>query len=391
MITLLSRLFIGKNPDFNQGAVRIAFGKLCSILGIVLNILLFALKFVIGIFAGAISVLADAYNNLSDALSSVLGLLGFKLAAKKPSDERPFGHGRTEYVAGLVISIIIIVVGVNVFRDSLTGIVDNTQVKPSYTQPLYLILLGVSVLVKAYMVFYNYKIGKKINSTAMKAVAGESIMDVISSLLVVGCAVLYRFTGVDLDNWCGLVISVLLCYTGIKAAKDTIGDLLGKRPDPSLVEKVYQIVLAYDRILGVHDLVIHDYGPDRKMISLHAEVSGDEDVYELHEVIDSAMNELDLKLNCVSVIHLDPVCVNDEELTLYRVKTQELLKQIDNGITLHDFRAIKKDGQKQLLFSAVLPHGIKLTDNEARERITDLVTQSFDGFTVKVKIEKSYI
>ena len=180
-------------------------------------------------------------------------------------------------------------------------------------------------------------------------------------------------------------------YTGIKAAKDTVGDLLGKRPDPSLVEKVYQIVLAYDRILGVHDLVIHDYGPDRKMISLHAEVSGDEDVYELHEVIDSAMNELDLKLNCVSVIHLDPVCVNDEELTLYRVKTQELLKQIDNGITLHDFRAIKKDGQKQLLFSAVLPHGIKLTDNEARERITDLVTQSFDGFTVKVKIEKSYI
>ncbi len=392
MISLLSRIFIKNRNDFEDQTVRRSYGMLCSITGIVLNVLLFAVKFIIGILAGAVSILADSYNNLSDAGSSILSLFGFKFAGKKADEDNPFGHGRIEYLAGLAIAFLIMLVGFSSLKESIVGIINNALPNlEAYTGVLAISMLALSILVKLYMVYYNTKIGNKINSTAMKTVGKDSITDAIANLLVLSCAILYKYTGVNLDSWCGALMSAFLIFLGFKAAKETVNDLLGKRPDKELVDKIYAIVFKYEQVLGVHDMVIHDYGPGHMMISLHVEVSGEEDVYLLHDIIDTAMMELDEELGCISVIHMDPICTNDERVSEARIKVAEAVKRLDGRITIHDFRMVEGPTHTNFIFDAVLPHDLKMTDAVAKEKLTQIITDNFENTFAVIKIEKSFI
>ncbi len=392
MIYLLSKIFIKNRTQYENPVTRRAYGMLCSIMGIVLNVILFALKLLVGLLTGSISIMADSYNNLSDAGSSLLSLFGFKFAGKKASDDRPFGHGRIEYIAGLVIGIIIVIVGVSTLRDSILNLINNVKPDASAFDDLTaIIIIAVTILVKIYMIFYNVYYGKKINSQTMKAVGMDSLLDVISTTLVLTCAIIYKFTGVNLDGYCGALVSIFITYAGIMAVKDTIGDLLGKKPERELVNQIYSIVLSHNEILGVHDLVVHDYGPGRFMISLHAEVSGEEDIYKLHDVIDNAMDELDKELGCVSIIHLDPICTSDERVTKARIEVAKVVKLLDQRITVHDFRMVEGPSHTNFIFDAVVPHDLKLTDLEVKQKLEELVSANFKDTNAVIKVEKSYV
>lgn len=361
---------------------------LCSIVGIALNFLLFLMKFIIGIITCSITTQADSFNNLSDSGSSLLSLLGFKLSGRKPSDERPFGEGRFEYISGLLIACLIIVIGVNTMRDAITSLIEGAETEVNL---VLIIILSVSILVKLYMAFYNNRIGKKISSVAMKAVGFDSLTDVLSTTLALACALIKYFWGLDLDGYCAIAISLLLLYVGYSTAKETIGDLLGKKPDKEFVDKIKQIVMSYDEIIGIHDLVVHDYGVGKTMISLHAEVSGDSDIYLLHEVIDAAMAELDQKLGCVSVIHMDPICLSDEKTTEMRKSVTVIVKQIDERITIHDFRMVVGPTHTNFIFDAVIPHDIKLADNEIKNKIIELISKNYDNVSVVIQLDRSYV
>lgn len=341
---------------------------------------------------GSISVLADSYNNLADAGSSLLSLFGFKFSSMRPSDDRPFGHGRIEYVSSLVIAIIIVVVGFSTLKDAITNLIEGvTPDLEGYKNTTALIIVAGTILVKIYMIIYNTYYGKKINSQAMKAVGIDSLTDVVSTSLVLGCAFLYKFTGVNLDGYCGALVSLFITYSGIKAVKDTMGDLLGKRPDDELVNKIYSIVLKRKEIVGVHDLVVHDYGPGRFMISLHAEVSGEEDIYLLHDVIDNAMSELDKELGCVSIIHLDPICTNDESVVKAKEEVYRILKTFDERITVHDFRMVVGPSHTNFIFDAVIPHDLKSDEETIKAKLESLIDENFENTKAVIKIEKSYI
>ncbi len=388
MITLLSKLFIKDSKNYLKEEVRSAYGILCSIVGIVLNFLLFLMKFIIGIITASITTQADSFNNLSDSGSSFLSLLGFKMSGKKPSDERPFGEGRFEYISGLLIACLIIVIGVNTLRDAITSLIERAETEVNLA---LIIILTVSILVKLYMAFYNRSIGKKISSVSMKAVSNDSLTDVLSTFLALVCALIKYYSGLDLDGYCAIAISILLIYVGFSTAKETINDLLGKRPEKDFVDKIKSIVMSYDEIIGIHDLVVHDYGVGKTMISLHAEVSGDSDIYLLHEVIDSAMSELDEKLNCVSVIHMDPICLSDEKTTEMRQSVSELVKQIDERITIHDFRMVVGPTHTNFIFDAVIPHDIKLSDSEIKNKISTLISQNYENVSVVIQLDRSYV
>ena len=310
MITLLSKIFIKNHDDVTNPAVRKAYGMLCSLTGIFLNVLLFAGKYIAGTLAGSIAVTADAFNNLSDAGSSVITLLGFRMASKKPDPDHPFGHGRIEYLSGLAVSLIIIVVGVQLGLESIDKIRSPEEIDASL---LPMLILVASICVKGYMFFYNRAVGRKINSPGMSATATDSLSDCIATLVVLISMLVARFTGVNIDGWSGAVVAVFIIYSGFSAARDTLSPLLGSAPDPELVKRIVDIVMAHPEVLNVHDLVVHDYGPGRLMVSLHAEVPGDGDIYELHDAIDTAEYELQRELGCSAVIHMDPVSTDDSK------------------------------------------------------------------------------
>lgn len=388
MITLLSKLFIKDNKNYQDEKVRRAYGILCSIVGIVFNFLLFLMKFIIGVLTASITTQADSFNNLSDSGSSLLSLFGFKMAGKKPSDDRPFGQGRIEYISGLLIACLIIAIGFTTMKDAVTSLIEGAETQVNLA---LIIILSVSILVKLYMVFYNRSVGRKISSGSLKAVSADSLTDVLATFLALVCALIKYYANLDLDGYCAIAISLLLLYVGYSTAKETIGDLLGKKPEKEFVERIKDIVMAYDEIIGIHDLVVHDYGPGRTMISLHAEVSGESDIYLLHEVMDAAMAELDEKLNCVSVIHMDPICVSDEKTMQMRHSVAELVKQIDERITIHDFRMVVGPTHTNFIFDAVIPHDIKMTDAAMKNKITSIICEKYDNVSVVIQIDKSYV
>ena len=388
MITLLSKIFIKDNKNYKDPTVRRSYGILCSVTGIAFNVILFIAKFVLGLVTCSLAIQADSFNNLSDAGSSILSLLGFRISSRKPTDANPFGSGRIEYISSLVISVIVMTMGISVLRDSIIGIIEKST---SSFSIVAVSVLSCSIVVKAYMASYNTVIGKKIDSSAMRAVASDSLGDVVATFAVLVSMLIYRFTGFDPDNYCGILVSVFILWSGFSSAKDTVSTLLGKRPDKELVNKICSIVLGFDGIIGVHDLVVHDYGPGRLMISLHAEVSGDADIYVLHDTIDSAMRALDKQLGCVSVIHMDPICVNDELTTEKRKEVAEAVKKLDPRITIHDFRMVVGPTHTNFLFDAVAPHDMKMTDEEINKALCEIISDSFENTYAVIHVDKSFI
>ena len=371
MISILSRLFIKNHADTSDPGVRRAYGVLCGAVGIFLNVLLFAAKYLAGTLTGSIAIVADAFNNLSDAGSSIITLLGFKLAAKKPDRDHPYGHGRFECIAGLVVSFVILMMGFDLAKTSVTKILHPEAVDFSILS--ICILIG-SILVKLYMSLYNRAVGKRINSAAVLATATDSLSDVCATTMVLAATLIARFTGVNIDGWAGAIVSLVILWAGYNAAKDTIDPLLGQAPDPEFVQRIADIVNRYPEVVGIHDLAVHDYGAGRVMISLHAEVPSSGDIMALHDVIDTIERDLQEELNCSAVIHMDPISTDDALIT----STRELLKEriheaISPDVSIHDFRMVPGPTHTNVIFDAVVPYEFPQSDEQVREEISKLV------------------
>ena len=388
MISLLAKWLIPNREQVEDGAVRRAWGALCGFVGIGLNILLFAGKLVAGTLSGSIAITADAFNNLSDAGSSVVTLLGFRLAGKKPDAGHPFGHGRLEYVSGLIVAGLILLMGAELAKSSVDKIFHPEAVTFSW---LAAGILLASIGVKLYMYLYNRAVGKKIKSAAMSATAADSLSDTAATSAVLLAMVIGKLTNVQLDGWVGLVVALFILWSAVQAARDTISPLLGQAPDPLLVKEIESLVMSHDTVVGIHDLVVHDYGPGRCIISLHAEVPADRQVLELHDVIDNIEEELGQKLHCEAVIHMDPVVVGDPTVTALHQQVAALVKTIDPRISIHDFRMVPGQTHTNLIFDAVIPFDERLTRQQVAERIRQMVSEMEGDYRAVVKVENSYV
>lgn len=387
MVTLLSRLFIRNRDQYDDPKVRAAYGRLCGGLGIFLNLLMTAGKIIAGHITGSISMVADALNNLSDAGSSVITLVGFKESEKAADEDHPFGHGRSEYISGLIVAMLILLMGVELLKESITKVIHPAVVSTSLTA--YLILAG-SVLIKCYMAFYNSRIGRKIESPAMKAVATDSLSDTVTTSVVILTMIINQFAHVNLDAWGGILVSLIILWAGYGAARDTISPLLGQKPDPSLVSRIREIVVQQPDIIGIHDMMIHDYGPGRLIVSLHAEVPGNADIYRLHDEVDNAEKELEQKLQCTAVIHMDPIAVDNAQIRATYDAVKAFMKEHYPDYSIHDFRMVPGKTHTNLIFDCVVP--MEVTDFEAvREQITSDIQAAFPGRFAVVTVEHSFV
>ena len=387
MIELLARWFIPHRDNTADGAVRRAYGTLCGAVGIGLNVLLFIGKFFAGQLSGSIAVTADAFNNLSDAGSSAVTLLGFRLAGKKPDPDHPFGHGRIEYISGLIVAGLILLMGVELAKSSFDKILYPEEVTFS---ALALVILAVSVAAKLYMWHYNRRIGGKIRSAAMEATASDSLSDAAATSAVLLAMLIGRWTGLAVDGYVGMVVALFILFSAYKAAKETLSPLLGQAPDPELVQHIRDIVEEHDTVVGIHDLVVHDYGPGRQMVSLHAEVPASGDILQLHDVIDNLERELHEKLHVQAVIHMDPIVTDDETVDALRRQVAELVRQVEPRMTVHDLRVIRGTTHTNLVFDAVLPLDAAITPAEAARRIREKVAELDGDYYAVVTVEHSF-
>lgn len=388
MITLLSRLFIKNSEDIRDAKVRQAYGILCGAVGIFLNLCLFAGKFIAGFISNSIAITADAFNNLSDAGSSIITLIGFKMAGQKPDPDHPFGHGRIEYISGLLVSVIILLMGLELLKSSAVKILHPEELTFS---PVILVILLASILVKCYMFFYNRKLGKKLDSSAMLATGTDSLSDTLATTVVLISTLVAHFSGLAIDGWCGVAVGLFICYAGINAAKDTISPLLGQAPDKEFVEQVNNIVMAHEEVIGIHDLIVHNYGPGRVLISLHAEVPADGDILSLHDVIDTIEHELRDTLDCHAVIHMDPVQVGDKETERLKGIVKECLREIDASLTMHDFRIVTGPTHTNLIFDVVTPYDFSMSDNELISEITGKIQQDNPNYYTVIEVDKKFV
>lgn len=371
MVRKIAMAFVPK--DGTEVEKRSIYGMVCGFVGIFFNIILFVGKLLAGIITSSISITADALNNLSDAGSSIVTLAGFKLAAQKPDSKHPYGHGRIEYLAGLAVAAVILIMGFELFRDSIGKVLHPQDTEFSY---VVIFILLASILVKCYMAYYNYSIGKEIDSAAVRAAAMDSMSDCIATGAVLVTTVLNHLYGWQLDGYCGILVSFFIMYSGIQAARDSVDPLLGIEPDEEFLQQIEDISLSFDEnIVGIHDLMVHDYGPGRKIISLHAEVPADSNMIQIHDVIDNLEKKLSKDLGCMATIHMDPVAVNDPEVKELKHQVADLVKEVLDAITIHDFRVVKGDTHTNLIFDMVVPFSCKCTDREMADMVADKIKE----------------
>lgn len=373
MITFLASLFIKDSKNYKEPSVRQAYGVLSGAVGIGLNILLFFGKWLAGTISGSIAITADAFNNLSDAGSSIITLIGFRLSGQEPDPEHPFGHGRMEYISGLLVSVAILVMGLELIWSSIGKL---RSPEPIESSALVFGILIASILVKLYMFFYNHSLSKKIESAAMKATSVDSLSDTVATTLVLIATLISKYTGLLLDGWFGILVGLFILYTGGSTLKETIDLLLGQPPKQEFIDEVKKIVLGHSMVHGVHDLIVHDYGPGRVMISLHAEVDVNGDIQDIHEQIDHIEHELQEKLHCSATIHMDPIVTDDKEVLAMKAKVEEMVHFLDESFSMHDFRMVKGSTRTNLIFDVEVPRKTSYTDNEIvnwlKERIHEL-------------------
>ena len=385
---LLVRTFIRNSQNIQDPAVREKYGVLSGGVGICLNLLLSLGKFFAGLLTGSIAVTADAFNNLSDAGSSVVTLVGFKLAGQKADDGHPFGHGRIEYLAGLLVSLLILMVGVELGKSSIEKILHPEEVAFSLVT---VVILACSILVKLWMCLFNRKLGRRIGSAAMEATATDSLSDVVATSAVLAGTLVNHLARVNIDGWVGVVVAVFILRAGWGAARDTVNPLLGASPEPELVRAIEKLVLSHKQVVGMHDLVIHDYGPGRRMCSFHAEVPQDEDIMAAHDAIDHIEREILEKFGIETTVHMDPIATGDPEVNALREQVGELVRQIHPDMTIHDFRVTLGPQHRNLIFDAVVPHKCPLSDPEITQRITQAVQGQVPGSYVVLQLDHPYV
>ena len=387
MLELLIKAFIKDKDKVGDAAVRRQYGTLCSCWGIFLNLLLFAGKYFAGAVSGSVAIVADAFNNLSDAGSSIITLLGFAVAGKKPDPDHPYGHGRAEYLTGLVVSALILVMGFELAKTSFEKILHPQSVEVGILPALILV---ASILVKFYMSSYNRRIGKRINSAAMLATSTDSLSDAISTavvLLSMGVTWLFK---INIDAYAGLAVALFILYAGYSALKDTLSPLLGEAPAPETVQKVEDIVLGHPEIVGIHDMIFHDYGPGRSFVSLHAEVDGSGDVFLLHDAIDNAEVAIHRELGILATIHMDPIDVNNPKLNALREGIAEKLRALCPEASIHDLRIVPGNTHTNVIFDALFPMDYKKTDAECAAEIRHLVHETWPDHFAVVTIDRDY-
>lgn len=370
MSGLLLRLFVKDYRNTEDPKVRGAYGKLAGVVGIVCNLLLFAGKLIAGLLSGSVAITADAVNNLSDASSSLVTLLGFKLAERPADEEHPYGHARLEYLSGLAVAALILVIGVELGKSSIEKIINPETVLFSW---LTLAILIGSILIKLWMALFCYKLGKKIDSATLTATAMDSRNDVIStSAVLLGCLV-GHFFGLQIDGYIGTLVALFIIWSGCGIAKETISPLLGKQADAELVKSISDLIMSHEKILGIHDLMVHDYGPGQCFASVHAEMDSRENPLDCHDIIDDIERDALRELRVHLVIHYDPIVTDDEELNQMRALVSAELKQIDPQLTMHDFRMVRGPGHTNLIFDLVIPYSMENRKKELKERIDERV------------------
>ena len=358
-----------------QYNIRARIGKLSGAVGIICNCLLAAGKLIVGHMTSSMSITADGLNNLSDGASSIVTLLGFKLAEKPADRKHPYGHARIEYIAGLTVAVMILFIGLELGKSSVEKLIDPEPIEFSFTAVW---VLFASILVKLFMMLFNLKMGRRINSNALLATAADSRNDVISTAAVLAAAVISRVSGVQVDGWAGLAVALFILWSGVGIAKDTIDPLLGRAPDEQLVHTIANEIRGYDaRVLGIHDLMVHDYGPGRRFASVHVELDAREDVLAAHELIDSIERDVKKKLRIELVIHYDPIVTDDQELTEMRARVETVIHTIDDRLSLHDFRMVRGVEHSNLIFDLVIPWDMRGREAELKRRIDEQL--SSDG------------
>ena len=352
MTEFLVNKFIKDSANIESTEVRTRYGMLASVVGIFCNVLLFSVKLAIGLILSSLEFTADAVNNLSDAASSIISFVGVKMAGKPADAEHPFGHGRIEYIAALIVSFLVIEVGFTFFKSSISKIMHPEEIT---FDPVPFIILILSILVKLWMAFFNNKLGKRIDSKVMLATAADSLGDVITTSATVISIVICHFTSINVDAIAGLIVSGIVIWSGVSIAKDTLEPLIGQRVPSELYQKITDMVESYEVIVGAHDLIVHNNGPNRSMATIHAEVPNDVSIEASHEIIDRIERDAKKELNILLVIHMDPVEMRDEEVLELRDKTSHIVHALDPELHFHDFRVLKENEQKNLIFDLVVP------------------------------------
>lgn len=388
MTKLLIKLFIKNSDDLSNNDVRSRYGNMSGAVGIFLNLCLFTAKLIAGVFSSSVSVIADAFNNLSDAGSSVVTFLGFKLASRPADKEHPFGHGRYEYVAGLGISVVILLVGIELIKSSIEKILN-----PEASMQITLVsacILTASVIIKLWMFFFNRYIAKKINSSALKATSLDSLSDCAATTIVLAGLAVSHFTGVRIDGWLGLAVALFIIFTGISTFRDSLSPLLGRSPDAEFVDSIKETVLSDEMVVGIHDLIVHDYGPGRIIISLHAEVPCDQDILKAHDAIDLVEKTLERKYNCLATIHMDPVASNDSYTNGLKMEIMEKITEIDETLSIHDFRVVKGDTHTNVLFDLVVPYKFKFDNDQTKVLVKEKIREIDPKLIPVMHIEKNF-
>lgn len=393
MTTLLIKTFIKNPEDVKDARVRSAYGTMVSVVCIVLNLLVAAGKIAMGALFGAISIMADGMNNLSDAGSSLVSLISFRMAAKPADREHPFGHARIEYVASLLVSVIIILVGWTLFTDSIGTLVELLQsTEPASVSEagwLTYTVLGVSIAVKLWMFFFNRKIAKKIDSSVMRATATDCLSDAGATLGVLAAQIAAFYLGLPwLDSAVGIAISVLIIIAGIRVLGETKNSILGEAPDGEVVDSIKALVGEYPEALGIHDMMVHSYGPGHHIASLHVEVDGEADVYHTHDVIDNIEKRLHAELGIIATIHMDPIVTNDERVNTLRERTGALIREIDAGLSMHDFRVVAGPSHTNLIFDIEAPFECKLSEAEIKQAVADRLSGWEGTFFAVITVDR---
>ena len=388
MTDFLVRKFIKNYQNVQDAQVRTQYGILASIVGICCNILLFCVKLAIGLFSHSISVMADAFNNLSDAASSIIGFVGVKMAEKPADEEHPFGHGRIEYISAFIVAFLVIQVGFSLFKTSIGKI---REPEPMSFHGITIVILLISIGVKLWMGLFNSRLGRRIDSKVMMATAADSLGDVTTTAATIVSLLVFGIWGANLDGIIGLIVSVVVMFAGYNIAKDTLAPLIGEAIDPEVYKKISRFVESYDGIIGSHDLIVHNYGPSRSMASIHAEVPSDVDIEASHEVIDRIERDAMKKMNLFLVIHMDPIKVNNEQVNYYRNMVEEIIGNLDSRLSLHDFRVVMGKRNKNLIFDLVVPREYEPSAKDSlKQKIREMVKERDNTCHCIITIENSY-
>lgn len=388
MTDFLVNKFIKDSTNIESTEVRTRYGMLASVVGIFCNVLLFSVKLTIGLILSSLAVTADAFNNLSDAASSIISFIGVKMAGKPADAEHPFGHGRIEYIAALIVSFLVIEVGFTFFKSSISKILHPEEI--SFDLVPFVILI-LSILVKLWMASFNNKLGKRIDSKVMLATAADSLGDVITTSATVLSIIICHFTSINVDAIAGLIVSAIVIWSGISIAKDTLEPLIGERVPAELYQKITDIVESYDGIVGTHDLIVHNYGPNRSMATIHAEVPNDINIEVSHEIIDKIERDVKKDLNILLVIHMDPVEMRDEEVLSLREKTSRIVHALDPKLNFHDFRVLKENEQRNLIFDLVIPDSYSEKDaNRVMHQLVSLLHEMDENVECIITLDRSF-